>query len=1348
MLFVLVLAGCQNQPAGPKRSILVFHSYENKGEEGAPFRWYMEREFSKQGINAEVHHVYLDRVHRTESNLERNLFSYLLDSIQNIWKPEVILVNDDPAYRMLLSDRRDRIYREIPVVFSGVNLLIPDTLQEHENFTGFEDRIDYARNLELVHQITKDPNIIIELDSLPDFDDYLRNDLYEVLQDTLFYVNNGDFHLHNLFSVGQRKICVTPISLLNPILNSSKKNDMVLARENTNTIHRNAGNYHFLNVKHDIFSEVFIKQSGVPQFTAIREGFGNREKPIYLCGYFTDLQTQISDQVSYAVRILNGEQPRKLPVGIHAKNYHMDYNALKILGTLQQTEANKALKELDFETCKDIFHMANIPYRINRPKLFWGSILLSAAFLLSILGFLFFILIRKQVRARKIIEEEIKAETHLNTQILNDTNSSVWRFVKGEIEMPLEFAKKNGIPKKIKVEDMSQMISEDTLLDFQELVYGQSYLGQKKIRIKISFDQQKTWHWYDVICNLTEEAIQNWTLSGLFINVDDEIEHEKQLEKALAQAREIELKEHFLENISSNLQSPLQQVRYHARMITDPETVLSQEEKTELSHKINVSVQSLLDNIDSVVKSTSKVILLPIFFLCCGSFCGCEDSREPLKVMIIHQYDKKLKGYEEFHEAITQTFLSSGYTPEYRHIYLDLLDQSVSPTFRRAQFIDSVNAGSWKADVILAEGDRTAWYTSDSINSNIPSYRNKVPMVYGGIANPNWNKLGSQPNTTVITDPLDLTKNVNLAHEFSNDNFIVVEMDYFRDDLPIREQIQKDLKPAPYIDNSDFHLKSLSENTLSGELKDSIIVMTYSAYDTDSNAHKGTSEYIGPRLVMEQIMNSSRHPHLVLKYDIYGDAFSTTASLPQYTSRRELLGNGEANFLAGYFADYKTIGKDMAEAAIYQIQGKRNVFSTRTHEKHYFMDYDAMKAMGLDYQNFKKQYIIKNVPEKVANSLRYQLTRASLAFLALLAFTSLIYFVRRASKKRNEQIRIMLKDEHELGVMALQGARNHYIANHSEMKNMIELIDPSYQEQIQQIKHTLNLPGKYMFRIHAAIELAGRYDWWQLRYAVAEDKNGDIALEGLLININESIAYEQKLRKAEELEKEAKLKEKFLWKIAHEIRTPLNSIMGFSQILASTEVKLAEDEKEDMRIAIQDSSDALQKIITDIIQYAHIINKKEMLKMEDVNVGDFVCDLAQRAQNWIKRKPNIELEVVPGRNGIHIEADEEKLNKALMQLLDNARKFTDKGKIIIGWDYNLERKEAEIYVEDYGQGIPEDKLPALFSMFWKNNSFIPGLGIGLNIALSYAKEMNGNLTVETEEGNGSRFMLTFPAKQL
>ena len=139
----------------------------------------------------------------------------------------------------------------------------------------------------------------------------------------------------------------------------------------------------------------------------------------------------------------------------------------------------------------------------------------------------------------------------------------------------------------------------------------------------------------------------------------------------------------------------------------------------------------------------------------------------------------------------------------------------------------------------------------------------------------------------------------------------------------------------------------------------------------------------------------------------------------------------------------------------------------------------------------------------------------------------------------------------------------------------------------------------------------------------------------------------------------------------------------------------------------------------------------------DFDAVDLVKEIANDWQDLIPK--NVTMHVLAVLPGIVVHNDRERVKYILNQMVSNAIKFTEQGVIAIGVAYHLNSDKAEFFVEDTGCGIPKEKQGVAFGLFWKDNGFIPGLGLGLNVASKLAEGMGLELGLESKVGFGSKF---------
>ena len=238
-----------------------------------------------------------------------------------------------------------------------------------------------------------------------------------------------------------------------------------------------------------------------------------------------------------------------------------------------------------------------------------------------------------------------------------------------------------------------------------------------------------------------------------------------------------------------------------------------------------------------------------------------------------------------------------------------------------------------------------------------------------------------------------------------------------------------------------------------------------------------------------------------------------------------------------------------------------------------------------------------------------------------------------------------------------------------------------------------------------------------------------------LLHSQEELKYAK-----EQAEDGSRMKSEFIQNMSHEIRTPLNSIVGFSQILSSY-FSDSDDTKEYAHIIEQNSTNLLQ-LVNDVLDLSYLDGERNI----PVQTIADITDVCQTCIDQIrpKVKPGVQLIFTPARENFTMQTNPDRISQILMNLLQNAAKFTKEGSITLAYHIREEEKTVLFSVTDTGIGIPADKQEAVFERFTKLDTFIPGTGLGLSISRMIAEKMGGSLVIDSTYTAGCRFILTIP----
>lgn len=229
------------------------------------------------------------------------------------------------------------------------------------------------------------------------------------------------------------------------------------------------------------------------------------------------------------------------------------------------------------------------------------------------------------------------------------------------------------------------------------------------------------------------------------------------------------------------------------------------------------------------------------------------------------------------------------------------------------------------------------------------------------------------------------------------------------------------------------------------------------------------------------------------------------------------------------------------------------------------------------------------------------------------------------------------------------------------------------------------------------------------------------------------------------LENANRMKSDFIANISHEIRTPLNAVVGFSQMLSSSDIELSVEERSQFGEYILENSQLLLCLVNDILHLSTM--DLESVKFDSERLD--VVAVAEAAVNSATRDADslVSINLEASEPEIFVNADKSRVHLVLSNILSNSKKFTKEGSITVGVKASDEPGFVEVSVRDTGCGIPEEMTDYIFERFTKLDSFKQGTGLGLAVVKASVEGMGGKVWLDTNYTEGAKIVFTLPAAE-
>ena len=251
----------------------------------------------------------------------------------------------------------------------------------------------------------------------------------------------------------------------------------------------------------------------------------------------------------------------------------------------------------------------------------------------------------------------------------------------------------------------------------------------------------------------------------------------------------------------------------------------------------------------------------------------------------------------------------------------------------------------------------------------------------------------------------------------------------------------------------------------------------------------------------------------------------------------------------------------------------------------------------------------------------------------------------------------------------------------------------------------------------------------------------EIKLGSNLLSLQKAIKKMFKKEKSdiEYLQRLQKVRSQFLANVSHELRTPIFAIQGYIETLLNGAVN---DKKVNIHFLDKANQNtiSLSNLLNDLIDISMIESGEMRMSYRYFKINDLINQVVQENKKVAEDK-GLELTYIPAREDLELFGDKEKLRQVLVNLVHNAIKYTEKGKVELFVEE--ENKFARVNVKDTGMGIPEEHLDRIFERFFRvdkaRSRSLGGTGLGLAIVKHIIEAHNSKIEVTSKEGEGSKF---------
>ena len=595
-LFLLVANSCERSTT--EKRILIVQSYEPDFQAYKDIEEAFKKGFQKEGIPASIFTFYLNCEAYQSPEEKQRIYTEL--NTLSLWKPDIIIVNDDQATYSLLACEHP-LLDSVPIVFTGVNYPNIPLIQKYPNVSGFWDKPDYRKNVELIERIMG-KCVIVRVSDSTALDKKILKDMDEQIKG-LCSKARPDYLKYPQYSSPSDKKRSSSLVRFPKVPFDSLYIQTIQPRTSSNLIWglgTSTYNKAYLATKRDYTSIALGRFCSFPSFSAINESVGYDGG--FIGGYMTPVESQTQEALRRAASILKGTPANSFPqITESAKNYLFDYPTLNKWG-------------IDWKELPQNSIFLNMPFVVRyQTYIILCGILLT----LFILWTLFYqrVQYRREASHKKQAQESLRKEKEFLSLALESGDIFAFRYSNGVFEFDHDFYKSLDMPIKpitstqfqesIHPEDREDFIQHKHLLDT-------GFPSRKITRRRYNFNGKGHIWWefrYAQAKNGQDSTRNNVGVNGLCLNIQQSKEVEEDLIKARIRAEEADqMKSAFLANMSHEIRTPLNAIVGFSTLISESEDKEEIKEFAKIIHANNELLLNLINDILDMSKIEAGIL--------------------------------------------------------------------------------------------------------------------------------------------------------------------------------------------------------------------------------------------------------------------------------------------------------------------------------------------------------------------------------------------------------------------------------------------------------------------------------------------------------------------------------------------------------------------------------------------------------------------------------------------------------------------------------------------------------------------------------------------------------------------